>query len=355
MDDPLWTDAYAPSIAELPQAEARDRFERAVERPMNLVIHGPPGAGKTAAARALARATHDDVDNDLVELNVADFFNRTKKEIRNDPRFEGFLSGEIPWVKQMGTSEKQELGKRYKSDWSKAEIISHVLKESASYASGSGTYKTLLLDSAESIREDFQQSLRRTIERYHRTTQFVITTQQPTKLIPPIRSRCFPVPMRAPTVDETVSVLASVADREEASYDEDGLEFVAADADGDLRSALLAAQTVHAEEGEITMETAYETLSEVGLDETVTEMLETAENGDFADARSDLDDLLSEGLDGEEILDEVLSAARRRYSGRRLAAVHELAGRVDLDLAEGTNDRIHLSHFLAELPRTLGR
>jgi len=180
MDAPLWTETHAPALGDLPQASVRDRLDRAVDEPMNLVVQGPPGAGKTAAVRALADAAHED-DTDLVEINVADFFDRTKKEIRSDPRFEQFLTG--------------------RSRMPKRDMINRVLKESASYAPVSGDYKTIVLDNAEAIREDFQQALRRVMERYHRTTQFVIATRQPSTLIAPIRSRCFPVPSgrRRPT------------------------------------------------------------------------------------------------------------------------------------------------------------
>ena len=87
MEGPLWTERHQPDIADLPQEGVRENLRRAVQEPMNLVVHGPKGAGKTAAVRALARETHEN-QNDLIELNIADFFNRTKREIREDPRFE---------------------------------------------------------------------------------------------------------------------------------------------------------------------------------------------------------------------------------------------------------------------------
>ncbi|NHN46023.1 AAA family ATPase [Halostella sp. JP-L12] len=332
MDAPLWTDTYAPDLADLPQDDVREYLQKAVDEPLNLVVHGPKGSGKTAAVRALAREVHDDPDNDLVEINVADFFDRTKKEIKNDPRFASFLDG--------------------RSGMAKRDMINHVLKESASYAPVSGTYKTVALDNAEGIRVDFQQALRRVMERHHKTTQFVITTRQPTKLIPPIRSRCFPVPMRAPTDDEVVAVLEGIVESEGVDYDADGLEYVAGYADGDLRRAILAAQTTSEAEGEVTMNAAYETLGEVGADDRVKEMLDDAEAGEFTDARSTLDDLLvDEGFSGEEVLDDVLRVARSRYGGDRLAELHRLAGEIDMDLAEGTNDRLHISHLLAEIGR----
>ncbi|MFB6138484.1 MAG: AAA family ATPase [Halobacteriaceae archaeon] len=350
MESPLWTDRHAPALADLPQDDARERLERGVDEPVDLLVYGPSGVGKTAAVRALAEAAHEDADADLVEVNVADFFDRTKREIRADPRFERFLQGEIPWVRQQSASTKADLSKRYKSDWSKADMAKHVMEELASYAPASGSYKTVLLDNAEAMREDFQQSLRRTVERYHRNVQFVIATRQPTALIEPLRSRCVAVPMRVPTPAETVEVLAAIADSEGVPAEDDGLEYVAGYADGDLRAAVLGAQATAAEAGEITMNDAYEVLGEIVDRDAATEMLEAAEAGEFGAARSTLDDLLvDEGLDGAEVLDDLLAAARSRYTGERLARTHVLAGEVDADLAGGTSDRLHLSHLLAEL------
>ena len=332
MESPLWTERHAPSLSELPQPGPRDGLRRAVEEPMNLVVYGPAGAGKTAAVRALAEATHDDPDNDFVELNVADFFDRTKKEIRNDPRFSQFLEG--------------------RSRLSKRDMISRVLTEQASYQPVSGSFRTVLLDNAEAIREDFQQALRRVMERHYEATQFVIATRQPSKLIPPIESRCFPVPMRAPTHEETVGVLETVVDREDVEYDDDGLEYVAGYGDGDLRRAILGAQTAAEGEGAVTMDAAYEALGDVGMTDDVAAMLSAADAGEFADARSGLDDLLyDEGFEGEAVLRELLETARGHYDGDELARLYELAGEVDLEMTEGNTDRVHLGRLLAELGR----
>ncbi|WP_340098871.1 AAA family ATPase [Salinibaculum salinum] len=339
MDGPLWTEEHAPALSELPQPEVRDRFERAIQEPMNLVVHGPKGSGKTAAVRALTRETHEKPDADRVEINVADFFGMSKKELADDPRFARFIDA-----------------KRRRNS-SKADLINHVLKESASYSPVSGDYKTVVLDNAEGMREDFQQALRRVMEQYYEATQFVIVTRQPSSLIPAIRSRCFPIPVRSPRPEEIVGVLEPIVEAEGVDYDAEGLEYVAGAADGDIRAAILGAQTTAEQAGEITMNTAYETLSAVGVDERVGEMLTDAEAGAFTDARSTLDELLvDEGYSGTEVLDDVLTVARSRYTGDALARLHRLAGEIDMDLKEGTNDRLHLSHLLAEMgPQGAGR
>ena len=332
MDGPLWTERHAPTLAELPQASVRDQFERALEEPMNLAVHGPKGSGKTAAIRAFTREAHANPDADRIEINVADFFDSTKKEISQDPRFGPFIDS-----KRRRTS-------------SKADLINHVLKESAGYSPVAGEYKTLVLDNAEGMREDFQQALRRVMEQYYEATQFVIATRQPSSLIAPIRSRCFPIPVRSPTTEEIETVLERIAERESVPSEAEGLEYVAGAAGGDLREAILSAQTTAEQAGEITMNAAYETLSAVEANEQVQEMIADAEAGEFTDARSTLDDLLvDEGYSGSEVLEEILDVARSRYAGEQLADLHRLAGEIDVDLHEGTDDRIHVSHLLAKL------
>jgi replication factor C small subunit len=347
MDEPLWTERHQPSLEDLSQPDVRHAVQRAVSEPVNLLLYGPQGAGKTAAARALATAAHEEPESDLTELNVADFFDRTKSEITDDPRFARFLRGQTEFSRQYLRGDSRN---KYKRDWSKADMVAHVLKELAGIKPANGSHKTLLLDNAEAAREDFQGALRRVIERNHETTQFIIATRRPSALIPAIRSRCFGVPVRAPTVEEITTVLADICEAEGVDYDPEGLEYVASYADGNLRAAILAAQTTAVEADEITRQAAYEALSEVGHGEVVGEMLDDAIEGEFREARSTLDTLLyDEGLSGEEVLDEVLQVARSRWNGDRLAELYQRAGVVDHDLATGTSARVHLAGLLADL------
>ncbi|MFW6448137.1 MAG: AAA family ATPase [Halobacteriota archaeon] len=340
MASPLWPDRHAPTLDELPQAHLERYLTAAAQRPINLLLHGPRGVGKTAAVRAMARAAHDDPERDLLVLNVADFFDRTKAEIAEDPRFEPFLEN------------TRRLSKR--------EMIHRVFRESTAHAPVSGRYRTVLLDNAESVREDYQQSLRRLIERHHRTTQFVLTTRQLGRIIPALQSRCLPVPVPPPDAAAVVDRLATILEREGVPYEESALVLLADDAGGNLRRAILAAQATHVQatregDGSVTEAAVVETVRGLGQGEAFAAVLAAAERGDFDGARDALDDLLVEvGLDGREVLDGLLEAGRTSRDERGAGELTRLAAEVDFHLATGGDDRLQLSHLLAEVAASRG-
>jgi len=335
MASPLWTDRHAPTLEELPQDHLREYLQRASDRPINLLLHGPPGAGKTAAVRALANETHADPDTNLIVINVADFFNRTKREIRDDPRFAGFLRGS--------------------SRLSKREMINHVFREMVAHAPISGRFRTVLLDNAEAVREDFQQALRRLIERHHETTQFVLTTRQLGRIIPALQSRCLPVPVPPPSDEAIRARLATIFEREGFEIEPAALELLVGRAKGNMRSGILAAQSTAVElerqgAAGITEEIVFEALRSGNRDDAFERLLSEAEGGNFGGARSILDELLiDQGLDGGEILEKLATVGRTRYEANHSASFANRVAEADFYLATGGDDRIQLSWLLAQV------
>lgn len=335
MDSPLWTDVHEPSLDELVQDDLREYLQKATDSPLNLFLYGPRGSGKSAAVNALTEEAHDDPDNDVLTINASDFFDMSKSDLADDERFSMFIDSKT------------------RRNLSKAQLMIHVVKELASYQPVAGSYKTLIIDNAEAMRRDFQQALRRVMERYHQTTQFVLITRSASGVIPAIKSRCSPLPVRSLTSDEIKDVLDTIADREDIEVGVDAIEFLAGYADGDVRRAILALQTVASKADPVTVADAHDYVSDVGMKPDVVQALKAVENGDIKDARSEIDDLLvDEGLTGEEVLRLLVSVAHGRYETEVATDLVERAADIDVQLRSGANDRVHLTNFLTDVAKT---
>jgi replication factor C small subunit len=311
----LWTAKHSPDdFSDLPQDEVARVLPSAAESGLNVVLHGPKGAGKTAAARLFG--------DDPYVLNASDFFGMTKDEIAEDPRFRGFITA------------------KRKRDTSKADMINHVLKEVASHSSVGEGRRTVVIDNAEETRRDFQQALRRVVEQFSSSCRFVLTTRSLSALIPAIRSRALPVAVRQATKEERVEALERIVEREGVETDEAGVEFVAEEAET-LRESVLLLQAVSAR-GPVTMESVLETADEVE-DDRVPEMLGAARSGEFDEAVGVLDDMMIEGgLSGDDVLRRVLEETD---DAEEVVAV----GEVETALGEGANDRIHLERLVSRI------
>ncbi len=346
MEEPLWTDRHRPSIDDFPQQNVRDRLQTATDSSLNLFIYGPKGVGKTAAANAVAEELHEDSENDVVTINVSDFFNRSKKEIRNDPRFKRFLQGQTAFSKQyLRGSDK----KKYKRNWSKRDMIAHVIDEYAAIPPASSEYKTLILDNAEDLREDFQQALRRIMERHYGSTHFIFTSRSSGGIIPAIKSRCLPVPMTHPSTEELVEILTSISQNENVDVDTDTLNEIATRVNGNVRQGILTLQAVSMEE-EVTVETAREVFENIGYRDYAESIFDDMERNEFRDARKTIDSLLDdEGFNGRDVLELLNETAHERYGGESVEHIVKTVAETDFRLSESSNDRIHLAYFISEI------
>lgn len=332
MEQPLWTEKHRPSVSDIPQDDAREYLQEASQSSLNLLVYGPRGCGKTAGVKAMTDVAHKDPDNDVMTINASDFFDLTKKELVNDPRFGRFITN------------------KRKRNTSKAGLMNHVLKELTGHQPVSGTYKTLIIDNAESMREDFQQALRRVMEQHHETTQFILISRSSSGILPPIQSRCSQLPMEAPTFEDIVGILTSIADTENLDYTEEGLQFIAGYSELNIRQAILALQTVAEKADKVTDENAAAELQDVGAASEIEEAMEAAENGDIKSARKIVDSLLiDDGMAGDEILRLFVERAQYRYPEAVSVDLVEKGADVDMELLDGSSERVHLTNYLTEI------
>jgi len=117
-----------------------------------------------------------------------------------------------------------------------------------------GKLKIIILDEADSMTGPAQQAMRRTMEIYSQTTRFALACNISSKIIEPIQSRCAILRFSRISDTDMIERLKYVLDKENAPYDQAGLEALVFSAEGDMRNVLNGAQSTFNAFGNITKE-----------------------------------------------------------------------------------------------------
>jgi len=140
----------------------------------HLVFHGPVNSGKASVAFALANELYGEgYERNFTYFNASDFFDQGKRYLVRDKRF----------IRIIGTDDPKKIRKSVIS------IFKEISNEYAGTGSIDADYKVIFIDNAESLNSDAQHALRRIMEKYTATCRFILSTTQPSRLIPPLRSR----------------------------------------------------------------------------------------------------------------------------------------------------------------------
>ncbi len=195
-----WTEKYRPStmveMAGLADLK-RDAYGwKDNGYPPALLFSGPPGTGKTTAARAIAMEMHD-----------------------------GELGGNY-----IVTNASDDRGITF---------VREELKQMARVRSPTGDRKVILLDEADGLTPAAQDALRQVIETTGKSTLFILTANRPDKLKPAIKSRCRHYKFSPVTPEEGALFLNHITcDYVPGGVPREQLESLVAVCNGDLRQAI---------------------------------------------------------------------------------------------------------------------
>jgi replication factor C large subunit len=296
-----WTERYRPTTLSEVRGnnKARDKLEEWAEtwdeHREPVVLHGAPGVGKTSAAHALA----SDMGWEVVELNASD--QRTGDDIE---RFAGRASRNATLAGSVGDG-------------------------GGGGGDGSGGRQLIVLDEADNIHHQYDRGGKRAV------TELLKDASQPIVLIANeyydmsngLRNAAREIEFRDVSARSIVPVLRDILRKEEVKFDEEALERIADDNDGDLRAAIKDLQATAEGDDRITLEdvTTGSRNRAVGLFEFLDTVLKEEESAEAALRTAyDVDET------PEDLLQWVEDKVSLVYEGRELARAYEFLANADV-------------------------
>jgi replication factor C subunit 3/5 len=303
----------------------------------HIVFYGPSGAGKHTLASALLREVYGPGAE------------KQKVEFRS---FKTGASGST-------TVDIRIISSVYHVELAPSEVgnkdtvvIQQMIKELAqSPPIGNYPFKTVIISDADCLSKQAQAGLRRTMEKYSAFCRVILIAESLSRLISPIRSRCLPVRVRAPTVSEIASTLSQSVSDENIRILPEALPVIATNCDRDLRKAYLLVDCARNVGSTVTfdMKKVMAGSWEEGIESIVTGMIAEQTPRKLLEIRSKLYDLLSVCIPADSILRKLLLELIKRGIPEKIQpdVIAAASGCAHL-LRLGTKDEFHLEYFCVQ-------
>ncbi len=313
----IWTEKYRPKnldevVGQKHVTERLKSYVRSGSMP-HLLLTGPAGTGKTTCSLALAREFFgDNWRGNFIELNASD-----------------------------------ERG---------IDVVRGKIKEFARTAPIGADFKIIFMDEADALTSDAQAALRRTMEKYSGICRFILSCNYSSKIIDPIQSRCAVMRFKPLTQDDIKGYLSRIIAEEAIDIESDALDGLVRIARGDMRRSVNSLQVAASLGKKVDLDLIYQTAGMANPD-AVKKMMETALDGNFMQARSQLDDIMvNNGLSGQDIIKQMHSSIfDLTVSDYDKVKMIDKCGEVEFRIVEGSNDRIQLEVFIAYLVMVGGK
>ncbi|EED12314.1 DNA replication factor C subunit Rfc2, putative [Talaromyces stipitatus ATCC 10500] len=214
-----WVEKYRPKS--LDDVAAQDHTTAVLQRTLqasnlpHMLFYGPPGTGKTSTILALSKSLFGPAlyRTRILELNASDErgINIVREKIKDFARTQ--------------LSHPSGLDAAYKAKYP------------------CPPFKIIILDEADSMTQDAQSALRRTMEQYSRITRFCLVCNYVTRIIEPLASRCSKFRFKALDGVSAGDRINEIAQAEGLTLDDGVVDTLIRCSEGDLRRAITYLQS----------------------------------------------------------------------------------------------------------------
>ncbi|TIA93800.1 hypothetical protein E3P81_00685 [Wallemia ichthyophaga] len=324
-----WIEKYRPRT--INDVAAQDHTIRVLNKQLNnanlphMLFYGPPGTGKTSTILALSRQLfgQDLVNSRVLELNASD---------------------------ERGISVVRDKIKNFAKQAPKA-----------SSSSNTPSYKIIILDEADSMTQDAQSALRRTMETYSKSTRFCLVCNYVTRIIEPVASRCSKFRFKPLDDTDTKVRLEFIAKEEHIDYEDGVIDALISTTHGDLRQAITYLQSATRLHQATSTKIIPDTITEIAgtipqhIIDNIVSVCSNKKN--FKEVQSTLKQIHLNGYASAQILaqlhDKVIDSSSIADSSKAKSVL--AIAEADKALTDGADDELQMLNLAMKLQKAFNR
>ncbi|KAL3845506.1 hypothetical protein ACJIZ3_002909 [Penstemon smallii] len=276
----------------------------------HMLFYGPPGTGKTTTALAIGHQLFGPelYKSRVLELNASDDrgINVVRTKIKN------FAAVAVGSARQGGYP--------------------------------CPTYKIIILDEADSMTEDAQNALRRTMETYSKVTRFFFICNYISRIIEPLASRCAKFRFKPLTEDIMTNRILYICNEEGLNLDSEALTTLSSISQGDLRRAITYLQSAARLFGSSVSSKELISVSGVIPGEVVQALLSACRSGNFDMADKEVKNVIAEGYPASQMLSQLFDIIVEAddISDEQKAKICKKFAEADKCLVDGADEYLQL-------------
>lgn len=302
----------------------------------NLLFYGLPGSGK----KTLIYST-------LFQIYGKDALLSKEREVRiktKDSTTFTVTVSESNYHLEIDPSQKSRKDRQ---------IIQYLIKDYATIRNfgsyyGKSRHKTIIIFNADTLSHDAQAALRVTMEKYSKTCTIILCACQLTKIISPIRSRCFLIRVPLPNIDQIKSVIGKTLKKEPFDFDNKSVDFAVKKSNYNLTKIFILLQC-----NNVYLEETWIVLLKKEIINNIFKICKSPRSikiNIFEDMRDAFYKILSHNITGKDIIKKMLELILEKIDNINMKVkIIKITADVEFLLSNASKELIHLEYYVNEI------